>query len=138
MAGGSADAAAALVALDRLWELGTADDDLLALAAGLGSDVPFALVGGTAHGTGRGEVRRRRSPDRGDLVVGGRAVDDGLSTPAVYRRFDEMFPDAPADARELRGASSPRWRPATRPPRPRRCTTTSRRPRSTCDPSSAS
>src|SRR5215218_1541371 len=44
MAGGSADAAAALVALDRLWELSTPDDDLLALAAQLGSDVPFALL----------------------------------------------------------------------------------------------
>ena len=48
MAGGSADAAATLVALDRLWNLDTSDDDLLALAAELGSDVPFALVGGTA------------------------------------------------------------------------------------------
>ena len=56
MAGGSADAAAALVALDRLWEADTSDDDLLALAAQLGSDVPFALVGGTALGTGRGEL----------------------------------------------------------------------------------
>ena len=55
MAGGSADAAATLVALDRLWDLQTSDDDLLAIAAELGSDVPFALVGGTATGTGRGQ-----------------------------------------------------------------------------------
>ena len=47
MAGGSADAAATLLGLDRLWNLQTPDDDLLALAAQLGSDVPFALVGGT-------------------------------------------------------------------------------------------
>lgn len=95
MAGGSADAAAALVALDRLWDLGTSDDDLLALAARLGSDVPFALVGGTALGTGRGEVVTPVA-DHGTwwwVVVLSR---DGLSTPAVYRRFDEMFPDAPA------------------------------------------
>ena len=59
MAGGSADAAGALVALDRLWGLDTSDDDLLRLAAELGSDVPFALVGGSAHGTGRGEVVHR-------------------------------------------------------------------------------
>ena len=95
MAGGSADAAAALVALDRLWELGTSDEDLLALAAQLGSDVPFALVGGTALGTGRGEVV---TPvvDHGTwwwVVV---LSPDGLSTPAVYRHFDELFPDAPA------------------------------------------
>ena len=56
LAGGSADAAASLVALDRLWDLNTSDEDLLRLAAELGSDVPFALLGGTARGTGRGEV----------------------------------------------------------------------------------
>ena len=56
LAGGSADAAAALVALDRLWDLQTSDEDLLALAGALGSDVPFALVGGTALGGGRGEL----------------------------------------------------------------------------------
>ena len=56
LAGGSADGAAALVALDRLHELGTSDHDLLAMAALLGSDVPFALVGGTALGEGHGEL----------------------------------------------------------------------------------
>ena len=95
MAGGSADAAGALVALDRLWGLDTADDDLLRLAADLGSDVPFALVGGSAHGTGRGEVVHRVD-DEGSwwwVVV---PAQEGLSTPAVYRRFDELNPDAPA------------------------------------------
>ncbi len=56
LAGGSADAAATLVALDRLWDLETSDADLLAIAARLGSDVPFSLVGGTALGGGRGEL----------------------------------------------------------------------------------
>jgi 4-diphosphocytidyl-2-C-methyl-D-erythritol kinase len=96
MAGGSADAAAALVALDRLWELGTTDEDLLALAAQLGSDVPFALLGGTALGTGRGEVVDPID-DRGTwwwVVV---PNETGLSTPEVYRHFDKMFPDAPAE-----------------------------------------
>ena len=55
MAGGSADAAAVLVAINSLWELGVPRRDLHALAAQLGSDVPFALHGGTALGTGRGE-----------------------------------------------------------------------------------
>ena len=55
MAGGSADAAAVLVALNALWEQGVPRRDLHALAAQLGSDVPFALHGGTALGTGRGE-----------------------------------------------------------------------------------
>jgi 4-diphosphocytidyl-2-C-methyl-D-erythritol kinase len=95
MAGGSADAAAALVALDRLWGVHTLDDDLLRLAAELGSDVPFALVGGSAHGTGRGEVVHR-VPDAGTWwwVVVPSPV--GLSTPAVYRRFDELNPGAAA------------------------------------------
>ena len=95
MAGGSADAAAALVALDRLWQARTTDEDLLDLAAQLGSDVPFALLGGTALGLGRGE---QVSPvvDNGTwwwVVV---PSDVGLSTPEVYRHFDRMFPDAPS------------------------------------------
>ena len=55
MAGGSADAAAVLVAMNSLWELNVPRRDLRLLAARLGSDVPFALHGGTALGTGRGE-----------------------------------------------------------------------------------
>jgi 4-diphosphocytidyl-2-C-methyl-D-erythritol kinase len=55
MAGGSADAAAVLVAMNSLWELNVPRRDLRLLAAQLGSDVPFALHGGTALGTGRGE-----------------------------------------------------------------------------------
>ena len=68
---------------------------LLELAAALGSDVPFSLLGGTAHGTGRGELLHA-IPDPTTwwwVVV---PSPEGLSTPAVYRRFDEMFPDAPA------------------------------------------
>jgi 4-diphosphocytidyl-2-C-methyl-D-erythritol kinase len=96
MAGGSADAAAALVALDRLWKLQTPDEELLGLAAELGSDVPFALLGGTALGTGRGElVEPVTDPTTWWWVVV--PSDEGLSTPAVYRRFDELNPDAPAE-----------------------------------------
>ena len=94
MAGGSADAAATLVALDRLWDLQTTDEDLLALAADLGSDVPFALVGGTAEGTGRGEVVTPLT-DHGHWwwVVVPNPV--GLSTPKVYAEFDRLTPEAP-------------------------------------------
>jgi 4-diphosphocytidyl-2-C-methyl-D-erythritol kinase len=105
MAGGSADAAAALVALDRFWELDTSDDVLLDLAATLGSDVPFALLGGTAHGTGRGEVLHA-IPDTHTwwwVVV---PSYDGLPTPAVYRRFDEMFPQAPTTPASSAGTLS--------------------------------
>lgn len=96
MAGGSADAAAALVALDRAHDLRTSDDDLLSIAAELGSDVPFALIGGTARGLGRGELVTPVD-DAGEWWwVVAPADGEGLSTPAVYRRFDELRPDAPA------------------------------------------
>lgn len=91
MAGGSADAAAALLACDRLWGLDLGTDALLELGAHLGSDVPFTLLGGTAIGHGRGE--RLRPVAVGHvfhwvLVTSG----VGLSTPAVFRRFDELHP----------------------------------------------
>jgi 4-diphosphocytidyl-2-C-methyl-D-erythritol kinase len=89
MAGGSADAAAALVALDRLWDLGTSDDDMLAIAAELGSDVPFALLGGTALGTGRGELVEPVL-DNGDWWWLAITSSEGLSTAAVYREYDNL------------------------------------------------
>ncbi|WP_370289778.1 4-(cytidine 5'-diphospho)-2-C-methyl-D-erythritol kinase [Nocardioides sp.] len=96
MAGGSADAAATLLALDRLWDLQTSDDDLLRIAGTLGSDVPFALVGGTALGTGHGQLVAP-VPDSTSVWWVVVLSDDGLSTPAVYRHFDELSPGAPAD-----------------------------------------
>lgn len=89
MGGGSADAAAALVALDTLWGLGLARDELLALGAELGADVPFALTGGTAIGTGRGD---RLSPAlaKGPFHWVVALSDPGLSTPAVYSTLDEL------------------------------------------------
>jgi len=94
LAGGSADGAAALLALDRLHDLGTSDEELLALAAQLGSDVPFALLGGTALGEGHGEVVTPVADDGSWwwVVV---PSEDGMSTPAVYRHYDELQPDAP-------------------------------------------
>lgn len=97
LAGGSADAAAALVALDRLHDLQTPDEDLLRVAAELGSDVPFALYGGHALGTGRGEVVTPLPA--GDLTLWWVVVPStagGLSTPAVYRHYDVLSPAAPA------------------------------------------
>lgn len=89
LAGGSADAAAALVALDALWGTRASRADLLELAAQLGSDVPFSLVGGVALGTGRGEqVTPVLSRTRWDWVLG--IAGEGLSTPAVYGELDRM------------------------------------------------
>lgn len=93
MAGGSADGAAALLAADRVLGAGLSDERLLALAAELGSDVPFALLGGTALGTGRGELVQPLA-DAGAwwwVVV---PSAEGLSTPAVYRHWDRLFPEA--------------------------------------------
>jgi 4-diphosphocytidyl-2-C-methyl-D-erythritol kinase len=89
MAGGSADAAAVLVAMNTLWELGVPRRDLHALAARLGSDVPFALHGGTALGTGRGEELATvlaRNTFHWVLAF----ADDGLSTPAVFAEIDRL------------------------------------------------
>ncbi len=89
MAGGSADAAAVLVAMNNLWELGLPRRDLHALAAQLGSDVPFALHGGTALGTGRGEELATvlaRNTFHWVLAFG----EGGLSTAEVYREIDRL------------------------------------------------
>jgi 4-diphosphocytidyl-2-C-methyl-D-erythritol kinase len=89
LAGGSADAAAALVALDALWGVRAGREELTALAAELGSDVPFSLLGGVALGAGRGErltpVLARR---RWHWVLG--IAGEGLSTPAVYAELDRL------------------------------------------------
>ena len=93
-AGGSADAAAALVACDALWGTELDRDALSALAAQLGSDVPFSLHGGTALGTGRGE---QLTPvlGRGTYAWVLALADGGLSTPAVYGRLDEQRDQGP-------------------------------------------
>lgn len=94
MAGGSADAAAALVACNQLWDLGLGADQLQAIGRSLGADVPACLVGGIALGTGRG--------DRMRVLADGEAGDtsahhwvmllahEGLSTPEVFREFDRV------------------------------------------------
>jgi 4-diphosphocytidyl-2-C-methyl-D-erythritol kinase len=87
MAGGSTDAAAALVACDALWGLETPREELVRLAAGLGSDVPFCLVGGTAAGSGRGELVSEVA-DTGSYWWVVALSGQGLSTPAVFAEFD--------------------------------------------------
>lgn len=88
MGGGSADAAATLLACDTLWGTGLGREKLLALAARLGADVPFALTGGTAIGTGRGD---QLSPALAKGVFHWVLVpaERGLSTPEVYAALDE-------------------------------------------------
>ena len=98
MGGGSADAAAALVAIDDLWCTGLTPEARMRVSAGLGADVPFALTGGAAIGTGRGDQLE---------MLGGFAETHwvlckpgvGLSTPEVYRRLDQLREAAGVDLR---------------------------------------
>ena len=88
MGGGSADAAATLVACDALWGTELPREDLLDLARKLGADVPFALTGGTAIGTGRGdELSPALAQGTFHWVLA--LADFGLSTAEVYRELDE-------------------------------------------------
>lgn len=89
MAGGSADAAAALLACAEVWDCGVSRADLHELAVGLGADVPFCLMGHTAIGLGRGE---QLSPamTHGEFHWVFAVQHSGLSTPKVFERFDQM------------------------------------------------
>ena len=87
MGGGSADAAATLIACDALWRTDLPREQLLALARQLGADVPFAITGGTAIGTGRGdELSPALAKGQFHWVLA--VADFGLSTPTVYTELD--------------------------------------------------
>jgi len=88
MGGGSADAAATLLACDTLWGTDLAREELIDLASQIGSDVPFAFTGGTAIGTGRGD---QLSPAlaKGQFQWVLALADFGMSTPEVYAELDQ-------------------------------------------------
>lgn len=101
LAGGSADAAGALVACNELWQTGLSMSELTDMAATLGSDVAFALRGGTMVGTGRGErlapvLAATFAPLNWVIAASGA----GLSTPEVYRTLDEIREQSGIDADE--------------------------------------
>lgn len=101
LGGGSADAAAVLVALDHQLDLGLTADELALIAAGLGSDVPFCVRGGAARMRGRGERIDRATVPRFRVLV---AVPPlSIATPAVYRAWDEM--GGPVSTRVVRAPS---------------------------------
>ena len=114
LGGGSADAAATILALNALWRLDWPIDRLREVAAGLGADMPFCLTGGYAHGTGYGERIAPIAPGSaeeadlkargyaGGLLVG--AYQAQLSTPEVYATFDALGP-GPGDANHLQRAA---------------------------------
>ena len=89
LAGGSADAAAVLRGLNRLWQLGLSLDKLERLGAKLGSDVPFCVRGGISLATGRGEILTPL-PDL-PIQTGVLAKPKvAVSTPWAYREFDKQ------------------------------------------------
>ena len=104
MAGGSADAAATLVGCAALWGLEMARGELAQIGAKIGADVPFALSGGTAVGTGRGDLLSpvlARTPLHWVLAL----AEQGLSTPAVFAELDRLR--APATGKSDPRGSAP-------------------------------
>ena len=89
MAGGSADAAATIIAIDYLYSLGMSREEMIEIASQLGSDVPFMLSGGTAIGTGHGE-QLTAALSRGTYHWVLALSTVGLSTPAVYTECDRL------------------------------------------------
>ncbi len=92
MAGGSADAAAVLRAVNRLYGEPLSRDALCALGAKLGADVPFCIVGGSAYADGRGD-RLHPFASMPDCFLVAACGGEGVSTPWAYRLLDETYAD---------------------------------------------
>ncbi len=90
LAGGSADAAAALLACNELWGGGLGQQQLVNVAARVGSDAAFALLGGTAVGRGRGERLTQALAPATQYHWVLAFADGQLSTPAVYAALDRL------------------------------------------------
>jgi len=104
LAGGSADAAAALVACNELWGAGLSPQELAEVAGQVGSDVGFALFGGTAIGLGRGDqVTPVLATGTYHWVLAFAA--EVLSTPAVYAACDRLR-EAQATSPDASGAAA--------------------------------
>ncbi len=106
LAGGSTDAAAVLVGLDLMWNLGLAQADLYDLAAQLGSDVPFCVSGGTALAVGRGEKLAPLTDLDGLYGVLAKFRSLSVSTPWAYqtyrREFGQTYAQTQAEQEERR------------------------------------
>ncbi len=103
LAGGSADAAATLKALNLLFGTQLPIARLIEMGAGLGSDVPYCLIGGTCLATGRGEIveRIRPMPEAFAVLI---KPDFSISTPWAYARYDEMQSDIHPDLEAMQAA----------------------------------
>lgn len=91
LAGGSGNAAAVLVGINLLWKLGLAQPELQDLAAGLGSDIPFCISGGTAIATGRGEKLDDLQPLGNMWVVLAKYDNISVSTPWAYQTYRQQY-----------------------------------------------
>lgn len=96
LAGGSADAAAALHGMNELYGLGLTNEELCGFGARIGSDIPFSLTGGTVFATGRGEIMERLSdfPETAVLLA---KPPVAVSTPWAYRSYDAHPPEKHPD-----------------------------------------
>lgn len=103
LAGGSADAAAALVACNELWQAGLSQQELCEVSAGVGSDVAFAVLGGTAVGRGRGELLTPALVPQVKYHWVLAFADGQLSTPEVYGALDRLRVSAPVPKPDLSG-----------------------------------
>lgn len=92
LAGGSADAAATLLAMNLVYGEPLLIDDLLTLAARLGADVPFCLLGGTAYGKGRGDLLQPLTA-MPDCYIAVACGGEGVSTPWAYGLLDRVYDD---------------------------------------------
>lgn len=97
LAGGSADAAATLVGINLLWNLGLTQPELEVLAAQLGSDIPFCVAGGTAIATGRGEKLATIKSPPSLWVVLAKHHNIAISTPWAYKTYRQQFSETYLD-----------------------------------------
>ena len=100
MAGGSSDAAAALVGMNRLFKLGLSEQDLMDRAVNIGADVPYCVMRGTALAEGIGEkLTRIRQVPECYVLVGKPAIN--VSTKVAYERLEKMDPSAANQSRYI-------------------------------------
>jgi 4-diphosphocytidyl-2-C-methyl-D-erythritol kinase len=105
LAGGSGNAAAVLVGVNLLWNLGLTQAELQTLGAEIGSDIPFCISGGTAIATGRGEKIDSLPAFRQGAVVLGKYRNISVSTPWAYQTYRQQFAATYAQGDDLRSRS---------------------------------
>lgn len=88
MGGGSADGAAVLTGLNRLFSAGLSEGELISLGAAIGADIPFCIKGGCGYCTGIGEIIEPLPKISGTVLIG--KGNTGISTPEAFGRIDSL------------------------------------------------